>query len=290
MSCSQDKTLLPETLKKFELVHGIELSEPTVYIPRVKGINNEIAKLTLAPMVSYFTIHLTDEKSKRCVEWIQNNAGEPMEISLIKGSNEIGIVRQLADSTKKHYNSIYLDKNSLSRIYGNDLPVSTEFWYVKGILLYNGRPANAKYYRDGCYAVAHDLYRAFCTELNEPEFNVCGKCAIVGDFGFRVSNCYIGWRYHIVPWFIIDDDEYKNENFVHDRLLFDEEDELHTVAEWLSILNSFCTSSSVNEIRYVPGRYFALDEGDSWLFDDRFVVTDYIMEKYRNKRGCDPID
>ena len=82
----------------------------------------------------------------------------------------------------------------------------------------------------------------------------------------------------------------KNENFVHDRLLFDEEDELHTVDEWLSILNSFCTSSSVNEIRYVPGRYFALDEGDSWLFDDRFVVTDYIMEKYRNKRGCDPID
>ena len=228
---------------------------------------------------------------KKCVEWLQGKVGEPMEISLIKGSNEIGLVRQLEEDSIKEYTSKHLNKNLLSRNIGRELPKPTDFWYSWATLTTCGKDVNKKYYTDGCYAVAHDIYREFYNLAgDDEEWNVCGKLAIIGDFNIDAGSCHVYWRYHIVPWWILRD--MGDINVVHDRLLFEVDNELYEDYDWMELVCNYGPTGTgrITEVCYLPGRYFALDYNYNWVFDDSFSITDRILEKYKDKRGCDPID
>ena len=297
VSCGQNEDLVSEDLVEFELAKEVDLSLPELYIPKIHKIENGIARVALEGIASLFTIHLTDENSKQCVEWIKSREKdlEPVEIRTIKGSDEIVFVRQ---ASKKEIDN-YSQQPFLSRTDDFDfrvyprmsMPEVTDegIWMI---LLTSGVELN-KYYRDGCYANAHIIMRNI---LDSEEVNICGKAAVKGTmYIYAPPGCNVIWGYHIVPWFRV-----QNRpggaiiNKVHDPTLFTELGQTMDIIDWLACIEShdvwYQGTRFDGSVELKPGDYYNYSTSGAWLFDDFYQHTYQTLEKYKNKRGCDPVN
>ena len=297
VSCSQNEDFESENLIEFELAKEVDLSEAELYVPKICKIENGVARVALEGIASLFTIHLTDENSKQCVEWIKSREKnlEPVEIRTIKGSDEIVVVRQVPKSgIEKYLRQPLLSRNGDFdfRLYPKmSMPEVTEdiLWTLLGPC---GVEMN-KYYRDGCYANAHIIMRSI---LDSEEVNICGKAAVNGImYIYTPYNCEVIWGYHIVPWFRVQNRPGGPvKNIVHDPTLFTEMGQTMDVEEWLMCIEGHDIWNQgtyfQGSVELKPGAYYNYSISGAWMFDDFYLHTDQTFEKYRNKRGCDPVN
>lgn len=199
-SCHKSENYIEDSRTHFDLIQGNNLR--SLGMGKILNIDEEngVASLTLSHNTKAYTIHITDEISRKCVDYLKKAKEDniPLSIKAIGESSEIGNVSELTNQEMDEYMKKY-GPNIGSRA----MPPATEYssedarWAMIEVSLHldGDSPINFAYAGDGCFARAH----WFCKVLQEKGYDV-GKFFIAApSLRARFYSCCTHWKWHVVP-------------------------------------------------------------------------------------------
>lgn len=205
-SCSESETEMKQEKvfpTSFELIKDQELNQAGIFTPSTVSIEGDKAVIGFLPSTRIYSILLTDEVSRSCVDFLQKTIKEkkPLKVFTLQNSNEICKIEQLSEEEeKKHVLSTSPSRKSRTTL-KRYVTTSEELYLIELIC----RPSiNFDYTGDGCFARAHKMRQI----INDLGYE-CDKIFIFGKYdGYRhatlgvynyTGSCCSYSTYHVAP-------------------------------------------------------------------------------------------
>lgn len=286
ISCHQDENGGKEESipKKFELVKNLELANLGIGFVDYIDIKENIANIVLTQSSRVYTIHITDEISKKCIDYLNNalENAEPLNIEIVKNSREIGRVCQLDENENEKFRKTLIpiprDSITTSKSSRNYVFDASDYFYHMVIYDQELELVNYDYIGDGCFARAH----FWCHVLEERlgAGDKIGKIFLYGN-PLRAQgtslNCYAEWGWHVVPGILKD-----GILWALDPIMFEDAVDLW---EWITK----CTNGGSYSYYYFEEDWHVYKRGRNGAicYDDSLADTYKILNLIKNDVGCD---
>lgn len=308
-SCSESETEMKQEKvfpTSFELIKNQKLREAGIFTPSVVSIKGDQAVIGFLPSTRIYSILLTDEVSRSCVDFLQKAIKErkPLKVFTLQNSNEICKIEQLSEEEEKKYAPVTTPKIksrvSLER-YISDWGIIEEISDICRLSIYYD------YSGDGCFARAHKMRQI----INDLGYD-CDKIFIFGEYGLggtyyraqslaeynHVGDCCSYWSYHVVPVL------YYGTAQSHTPVII--APNITPEGEWMgSCMDNRCfpftdmyglhiNNAKASGICIEPGNVFHLETHarnaqSVRYYDDNYTTTDYVLNLCEGKIGCDEL-